>query len=63
MSKFLDIEERALRKPQSFTLLPSSLAKVKEAADLHNTNQSRIIEALIIKFLPTIIETAKKETA
>ena len=63
MSKFLDIEGKALRKPQSFTLLPSSLARVKEAADLHNTNQSRIVEALIIRYLPGIITAAKQELA
>jgi len=65
MSQFLDIEERAVRKPHSLTLLPSTLARIKEAADLHNTNQSRIVEALCTQYLPKIIEqaTKQKETA
>ena len=63
MSGFLEIEETKLRSPQSFTLRPSSLARVREAAELHDTNMSRVIEALIIKYLPGIIAQAKKEKA
>lgn len=61
MSQFMDVEEKARRKPHSFTLLPSTLARIRKAADLHNTNQSRIVEALCTQYLPKIIEQATKQ--
>ena len=56
----LDIDKQPKRLTPSYTLLPSTIAKVKELAKVYDTNASRIVEALIVQYGPKLLEQAKK---
>jgi hypothetical protein len=49
------------RTPRSFTLLPSTINSIEALADLYGTNASRIIEAMVLKFGPKLIDQMEKK--
>ena len=57
----LDIDKKPRRNPHSYTLLPSTIDRVKELAALYDTSASRIVEAMIIQYVPKRLEQAKKK--
>lgn len=56
----LDIDRTPRRKPHSYTLLPSSIDRVKELAKVYDTTASRIVEALITQYGPKLMEQNRK---
>lgn len=50
----LNVPTKETRVTRSFTLKPSNIKLVEELAEMHNSNSSRIIEALIEAYGPKI---------
>ena len=50
----LKVPTNTRRVTRSFTLLPSNIALLEELAEIHDSNASRIIEALIELYGPKI---------
>jgi hypothetical protein len=57
----LEIDKTPRRKPHSYTLLPSTIDRVKELATHYDTSASRIVEALITQYGPKLLEQAKRK--
>jgi len=50
----LKIQGNEKRTTRSFTMKPSNIELVEELAEMHNSNASRVIEALIELYGPKI---------
>ena len=50
----LNLSAKENRVTRSFTLKPSNIRLLEELAELHNSNASRVIEALIELYGPKI---------
>jgi len=44
-------------------LLPSTIDRVKELAELHDVSASRIVEALVIQYAPKLVNHIKNSAA
>lgn len=56
----LPIEKKETKKTVSFTVLPSTLALVKEYAEMKGTTASDVMDTLARHFLPKIIAQEKE---
>lgn len=57
----LELPEKELRAPRSFTLLPTTVQRIEALADAYGTNSSRIIEAMVIQFGPKLLAQAPQK--
>lgn len=54
-------DDKPRRKSMNFTLDPRTIDKLREVAELYDSNMSRTLDALILKFAPPIIEHRKAQ--
>jgi hypothetical protein len=53
----LEVEDKSVRRvTMAFSMLPRNLELIKDLADAHNTNSSRIIEAMVQQYGPKLLE-------
>lgn len=52
----LDLEKEPRKITRSFSMKPSSLQMLQDIAEKHNTNSSKVVEAMIVQFGPQLLK-------